>query len=174
MLHEPSKEGKAHFANEQSAGCLLQLMNVELHNVGKATVLWDGGATLSLITFRKTTELGLTGKEVDLSVTKVGGTTQVIKSYKYDVLIKAQDGKLVDFIVYGIDKISTQLRNVDLAEVLKLFPNAKSEQLQRPAGEIDILIGFEYAGFHPTRKQSAGHLLLWIAPPHCRKNCELD
>ena len=57
-------EGKAHFANKQSAGCLLQLMNVELHDGGKATVLWDGGATLSLITFRKATELGLTGKEV--------------------------------------------------------------------------------------------------------------
>ena len=66
----------------------------------------------------------------------MGGTTQVIKSYKYDVLIKAQDGKLVDFIMYGIDKKSTQLRNVDLAEVLKLFPNVKSEQLRRPAGEI--------------------------------------
>ena len=160
LLHEPHEAGQAHHAKNESGGCLLQLMNVDINNGEKATLLWDGGATISLITFRKALELGLKGKEVDLSVTKIGGTKQMIKSYKYEVGIKAKDGKFVDFILYGIDKISTPLRNVNLDEVIKLFPDAKNNELQRPVGEIDILIGFEYAGFHPTRKQSNGHLLL--------------
>ena len=56
--------------------------------------------------------------------------------------------------MYGIDKISTRLRNVDLNKVSKLFHNEKREKLQRPVGEIDILLGFDYAGFHPNGKES--------------------
>ena len=37
MLHEPYVEAKAHFAKEQTGGCLLQLMNIALYNGGNAT-----------------------------------------------------------------------------------------------------------------------------------------
>ena len=160
LLHESEEDGQAHHAKNESGGCLLQLMNVEVNGGTKATVLWDGGATISLFTFQKASQIGLKGEEVNLSVTKIGGTKQLLKSYKYEVGIKTKDGKFVDFILYGIDKISTPLRNVNLDHVVNLFPNAKNNEFQRPVGEIDILIGFEYAGFHPTRKESNGHLLL--------------
>ena len=57
--------------------------------------------------------------------------------------------------MYGIDKISNQLRNVDLAEVLKLFPNVKSEQLRRPAGEIDM------QGFIPPESNRLAIYYYW-------------
>ena len=44
-----------------------------------------------------------------------------MKSFKYDVVLKDKDGKIIDFIMYRIDKIYTRLRNVDLNEVSKLF-----------------------------------------------------
>ena len=31
---------------------------------------------------------------------------------------------------------------------------------KRPKGEIEMLVGFEYAGFHPERVQAVDHLLL--------------
>ena len=34
----------------------------------------------------------------------------------------------------------------------------QKEDIGRPEGEIDVLIGFEYAGFHPVREQSSGHV----------------
>ena len=44
--------------------------------------------------------------------------------------------------------------------MIKLFANTKKEEISRPSGEIDVLIGFEYAGYHPVREQSSGHLLV--------------
>ena len=62
--------------------------------------------------------------------------------------------------MYGIDRISTKVRDIDLTEVMYLFDDLVPEDIKRHAGEIDVLIGFEYAGFHPVREQHADHLLL--------------
>ena len=34
------------------------------------------------------------------------------------------------------------------------------EQIERPRGQVDLLIGFEYAGYHPIRLQAVDHLLV--------------
>jgi len=41
-----------------------------------------------------------------------------------------------------------------------LFRNVTKEEIARSTGEVDVLIGFEYAGFHPQKEQSSEHLLL--------------
>ena len=38
---------------DKTGACLLQLMKVETTNNGSVNVLWDVGATLSIITFKK-------------------------------------------------------------------------------------------------------------------------
>ena len=38
--------------------------------------------------------------------------------------------------------------------------NVSQEEITRPIGSVDILIGYEYAGFHPEKEQISGHLLL--------------
>ena len=42
----------------------------------------------------------------------------------------------------------------------RLFKDVTKQEIARPTGEIDVLIGFEYAGFHPQKEQFSGHLLL--------------
>lgn len=34
------------------------------------------------------------------------------------------------------------------------------DDIMRPAGPVDVLIGYEYAAYHPQRTQNVGHLLL--------------
>jgi len=41
-----------------------------------------------------------------------------------------------------------------------LFTDLDKKDLNCPKGQIDVLIGFEYAGFHPIRERSCGHLLM--------------
>ena len=67
-------------------------MNVKTINGGNANVLWDGGATLSLITFKKAKQLKLNGQDIKLAVTKGGGKTKEIMSSKYELAIKDKDG----------------------------------------------------------------------------------
>ena len=46
-----------------------------------------------------------------------------------------------------------------LREVIGLFQGLNAKDVKRPVGEINVLIGFEYAGFHPIREQYSDHLL---------------
>ena len=64
--------------DSKSVSCLLQLMRV---NSGTSpsiglNVLWDGEATISLITFSKAREMGLVGNPVKMAVIKVDGEKQ--------------------------------------------------------------------------------------------------
>jgi len=49
----------------------------------------------------------------------------------------------------------------------KLFKDVQEEEIRRPTGEIDVLIGFEYAKWYLQREQCADHLL--VLKNHFRK-----
>ena len=46
-------------------------------------VLWDGGSTLSFITFELAKRLKLSGQKVKLEIVKVGGETNILDSRRY-------------------------------------------------------------------------------------------
>lgn len=69
-------------------------------------------------------------------------------------------GQELQIDVYGIDKITSDIQTINFNGVHRLFRNVTKEEITRPTGEVDALIGFEYAGFHPQKKQSSEHLLL--------------
>ena len=119
-----------------------------------------GGATISLITFDKAKELNLIGESVKLSVVKVGGSKVEMKSSVYTLPLIDQSGNSIQFQVYRMDKISTRMYSIDVARVMHLFHGVHKTEVDRPTGEIDVLIGYEYAGFHPVGLQSSNHLLL--------------
>ena len=41
-----------------------------------------------------------------------------------------------------------------------LFKGVSKVDILRPAGPVDVLIGYEYAAYHPQRTQNVGRLLL--------------
>ena len=150
-------------ATKNSQGtCLLHLISIRstCENVKSLIVFFDGGATISLIAFSKAAMLSLEGTEVALTVTKVGGSQEKLMSYKYTLQLVDKRGEIVEFKVYGINKISTEVKDIDVKGVTCLFENVKMGELTPPVGEIDILIGFEYAAYHPVTEQSSDHLLV--------------
>ena len=124
-------------------------------------VLWDCGSTLSFITFKQAKKLRLNGKRVRLQIVKVGGETRELDSYCYQLYFQDKDNKTVEVEVLGIDSISTDICEVKMDDIPALFDCISVSDLDRPnEGQIDCLIGYQYAGFHPVRKQAAGHLLI--------------
>ena len=113
----------------------------------KVNVLWDSGATFSLITFKKANQLNLIEEEVSISVIKVGGEKETIQNV-YDPPLCDKSGKVIIFRVYGIGKISTDVKYISVKGVLHLFNGIKEVDIQRPTGEINVVVGYEYAGFH--------------------------
>ena len=48
--------------------------------------------------------------------------------------------------------------NID--DVVHYFKNVSPDEIKRPSGAVDVLIGYRYAGYHPEPEQKLDHLLL--------------
>lgn len=171
LLHEAHVSGVSFHGRERAstqtheADILLQLQRVKGGKQGgkftQLNVLWDGGSTLSFITFHQARKLRLTGHRVRLQVVKVGGEVEELDSFRYDLVLVDKEGSSVTVSVLGIQRISTDIRAVNVNGVLKVFEGFIVDELNRPEdGQIDCLIGYEYAAFHPVRLGAVDHLLL--------------
>ncbi|KAJ8033541.1 hypothetical protein HOLleu_23814 [Holothuria leucospilota] len=139
--------------------CLLQLMEVKSRH-GSLVTLWDSCATASLITFAAAGKIKAKGSPVRIQMTKVGGTTETVDSLKYRVPLIDKEGNTVNIEAYGIECLTAKVANKDLTHLAKLFRGVSAEEVSRPSGEVDLLVGFEYAGYHPVKAQACGHLVL--------------
>ena len=171
LLHEAHASGMVFHsssAREKPAkadSTILQLQKIKGGNNFSQwkdlNVLWDCGSTLSFITFKQAKKLRLNGKRVRLQIVKVGGETRELDSYHYQLYFQDKGNKTVEVEVLGIDSISTDICEVKVDDIPALFDCISMSDLDRPnEGQIDCLIGYQYAGFHPVRKQAAGHLLI--------------
>ena len=125
-------------------------------------VLWDGGSTLSLITFTSAKRLTLGRiQNVRLQIVKIGGKVEELDSHVYEVEFIDIDGQKVSINALGIDKISSTIVRINMKAAQRMFWDIDISTIDRPCeGEIDCLIGLDYAGYHPVREKAAGHLLL--------------
>ena len=165
-LHEAHVQGLVLRAsmtnNDGNESCLLQLMKINCAKGHSAqlTVLWDSGAQLCLITFRKARELGIRGRPTQLSLTKVGAVEERVPSYVYDVPLVDKSGNITNIKAYGINEISSEIQCIDVAQVVHLFEGISISDIERPSGFVDLLLGFNYAGIHPVRERVSGNVLL--------------
>ena len=88
------------------------------------------------------------------------GQKEQIESSLYTLPLLDKNNKLVNFKVYGIETITYGTETVDISRVLHMFKRVKGEEVQRPRGAMDLLIGFNYAKFHPRRMQTVNNLVL--------------
>ena len=92
---------------------------------------------------------------------KVGGIVEELDSFRYNVTLVDKAGLPTNVTVLGIERISFDIKAVDIDGVRKLLKSPKAQDVDRPKeGEIDCLLDYEYAAFHPVRIQAIGHLLL--------------
>ena len=139
--------------------CLLQVQRVKTKR-GEANIMWDNAASLCFITNTKAKQEKLKGSKVELSVIKVGAQSEKIKTIKYKVPLIDNQGHVIEFEAYGIERITSDIESVNIDDIVHLFKNVTKEEIERPSGPVDILIGYEYAAYHPEREQNIGHLVL--------------
>ena len=159
-IHMERKSGFAAACGDMTnSTCLLQIQRIKTSK-GSTNVLWDSAASICLITYSKAKEEKLHGKQVQLSITKVGGIDEKLTSHLYRVPLVNQYGKTVFIEAYGIGKITADIQAVNLDGIVHLFKGVSAEEVTRPTRPVDLLIGYEYAGFHPQLERRDGHLLL--------------
>ena len=172
LLHPAHLEGAIfHSSNEHSQNsevrpCLLLIMKSQAKSekhgrVVDVNTLWDSAATISMITNDAARKLGLRGQPVSLTIVKAGGTSERISSFKYTINIYDECGTLIELVAYGIPKISTSIKPIKINSVVELFPGTCNADVTRPEGEVDLLVGLDYAAFHPQIIQNKDHLVLY-------------
>lgn len=135
-------------------GYLLMVSSLECCQK-KINVLWDGGSNVSPITHQKAKELGLKGRDVHLTLTKVGNSMGTIASKEYVVPIVEWE-----ITACGIDEIITPVNEVNMTAVSKLFHCLRNYPITRPHGEIHLLIGIDYCSLMPQVLETNGNLQL--------------
>ena len=123
-------------------------------------VLWDPGANLSLISKLCPSHLGLKGREVTLSITKVGNVTETLSSKEYVIPLIDTTGTNWFITVYEIEEISAEVEKIDTNNIATLFRNLTAEQIDRPSGKIKLLIGLDWCKLMPIKIEEAGNLQL--------------
>ena len=105
-------------------------------------------------------QLGLSGKPVNLEIITVGGESNRVESATYRLTLVGKANEKVSIEVLGMEKISTPINYIDIGFVKEVFEHCPKD-IVRPTGrEIDILVGIEYAAYHPVQREICGQLVL--------------
>ena len=141
------------------AGHMLMISSVKC-NSSTVNLLWDGGSDVSLITQKKANELGLTGRDVQISITKVGNVVECLASKEYNVPLVDLEGNTYNVNCCGIDEITKPVKFIDVGIASTLFTCLNGVQLTRPFGEVHMLIGIDNCSLLPTIIDTNGNLQL--------------
>ena len=168
MLSEETIQvhGNCHNSTEEdSLNTILQIQRLTISSPkgerSSVACLWDGGSTLCFITFQLAKKLGLHGIPVKLEIITVGGESKKVESQRYTVTMIDKNNISIPIEVLGIKEISTEIEMIKIDDILHNFRSIKAQKLSRPcSGQIDLLIGLQYAGYHPRCIESVEHLLL--------------
>ena len=125
----------------------------------------DRPATLSLITNRAAEMLKLRNEDVTLEIIKVGNTSEISRSKRYTLCIRDKEGIDWNLFCYGINEITSDASEIDIKSIVSVFSGVTKDDLLRPVGEVDLLIGGDYCSLLPSIIQRVGDLQLLKDPP---------
>ena len=121
--------------------------------------LYDTGADLSLITHTLAQHLGLTGTDIELSITKVGNVSDVCQSKCYKLNLVDLYGCEWIINACGINEITSDLKEINMqgiAEKLKV----NIQDIIRPSKKVELLIGNDYCSLMPNVIKTVDNLQL--------------
>ncbi|XP_068684242.1 uncharacterized protein [Montipora capricornis] len=132
LLHRniPDKIGVASLSSKHEA--ILPVVTVKIHGQNglqkKNNALLDSGAQVSLIRESTAAQLGLQGKDTSVTITKVGGEEETIKTKVYKVPVSSINRtEIVSIKAIGIPCISEYVSPVRLKPIAELL-GIKSER----------------------------------------------
>ena len=127
-------------------------------------ILLDAGAQISLIRNDTAELLGLKGKDISVTITKVGGEEEVMKTKEYRIPVNAlDDTRKYSVKAIGIPSIGNDITAVQTWKLANLLGVSK-EKIHRGKGQIDILIGIDHAHIHTGQTKQVGQIVARKTP----------
>lgn len=82
------------------------------------------------------------------------------ESAVYELVLVDRESRLHMCVVYGTHKITKRLEAVLTDRLAALFGGLKPKDVNRPTGEVHVMIGLDYAELHPAAQYRVGRLRL--------------
>ncbi|CAB3979157.1 hypothetical protein AWC38_SpisGene18824 [Paramuricea clavata] len=109
----------------------------------RGNILLDSGAQLSLIRQETAETPGLEGDNISITLTKVGGEEEEIRTKVYKVQVSPPDSnKRFVIKAVGIPTISDDIAEMKTKEIAKQL--GLKDKIYRGKGPVDILIGIDH------------------------------
>ena len=121
------------------------------------TTMYDTASTVSLILHKKAEKLGLKGIPVTLTIKGVGNIPQTAHTKQYVVPLYDKRGNTRFVQAFGMDEITEVIKLIDRKKIVEIF---HIEDLCRPNGEVELLIGIDACFLFPTVINTVGNLQL--------------
>ena len=149
-------------------GALLPVISAIIHGQNgiqkKGNILLDTGAQVSLIRSDIAELLGLKGRDTSVTMSKVGGEEETIRTNQNRVPVSSGDDyKKYSITAIGIPNISDDVAPATITQITELL-GLSSEKIRRGKGPIDILIGIDHANMHTGQTRQAGELVARQTP----------
>ena len=138
-----------------NAETLLLFQDVDVKGAtSPAFLCWDSGSTRCLVTHKFAMACSMRGQNIVYRLDVVGSKGDSKQGCYYMFELIQSDGTSRSVWAYGIDNIMEPADPVNIASVRKLFPHLPQE-IFAPAvkKEVDILIGNNFLGLHPSGGQ---------------------
>ena len=127
---------------------------------GTVNCFYDNGSSCCLITNSAAQRLNLVGQPMNLTISTVNGK-RTLDSCAYHVTLVDKEQGRHTITAFGVDNISSHLSHVNISAVKSEFSQDIQDKwnlLDRPLGEIDLLVGQNACGLHPTDLVIKGNL----------------
>ena len=120
---------------------------------GDVNCFFDDGSTCCLILHSTAERLQLKGERIRMRLTTVSGVIES-ESYMYALHVIDTDNVSHSIKVFAVDWIAGAIETVNINGVKELFPaeiQAVWDKVNsRPSGEVEVLIGSNFLGLHPS------------------------
>ena len=129
---------------------MLHMVQYNFHGHISTIIFFDDGATCSIITHNLAKDLGLKGRKVTQFVETAGRGFEPLDTMMYSVSIRDNQGVKHKLSLMGMDRITTNPGKVDISVAYEKFPHIRVGDLDRPTGEVGMLIGQNHVALLPT------------------------
>ena len=128
---------------------------------GSIVAFWDNGSTLALISRQCARRNNLIGVSVMCELLTVGGIVTVMQTILYEVDLIDRNDEIHKIKMYEIEDICGKVEAANTDSLTQFFPSISEEDISRPVGAVDVLIGMENADIHPHQIEWNQGLVLY-------------
>ena len=140
---------------------LLLFEYIKTANGSRIVAFWDNGSTLSLVTKEFATRNKLRGVPILYDLETVGGKVTTQNTWLYEITIVDRQNNSHVIKAFQIDEICSNLKRINTDKFAHLFPSTSPSDIRRPKGKVELLVGNNYAGLHPSKKCVSEGLVIY-------------